>query len=134
MKTTISVLVATMLGLAALAATSAVPAADRPVPSFGGPLRVHPDNPRYFTDDTGRAIFLTGAHTWNNLQDNSVYPPVDYARYLDFLEQHNHNFIRMWAWEQAGWDPWSAGHTVVEPAPFARTGPGKASTVKRNLT
>ena len=32
----------------------------------------------------------------------------------------------MWAWEQAGWDPWSAGHTVVEPATFARTGPGKA--------
>jgi hypothetical protein len=91
-----------------------------------GPLRVHPDNPRYFTDNTGRAIFLTGAHTWNNLQDNAVYPPVDYAEYLGFLQRYNHNFIRMWAWEQAGWDPWAVEHTIVEPAPFARTGPGKA--------
>jgi hypothetical protein len=91
-----------------------------------GTLRVHPDNLRYFTDGTGRAIFLTGAHTWNNLQNNAVYPPVDYAEYLEFLRRHNHNFIRMWAWEQAGWDPWAAGHMAVEPVPFARTGPGKA--------
>ena len=40
-----------------------------------GPLRVHPDNSRYFTDgtktqnDTLRAVYLTGAHTWNNLVD-----------------------------------------------------------------
>ena len=32
-----------------------------------GPLCVHPDNPRYFTDGTGKAVYLTGAHTWNNL-------------------------------------------------------------------
>ena len=91
-----------------------------------GTLRVHPDNPRYFTDGTGRAIFLTGAHTWNNLQNNAVYPSVDYAEYLDFLQQHNHNFIRLWAWEQGGWDPWAAAHVTVAPGPFARTGPGQA--------
>jgi hypothetical protein len=40
-----------------------------------GPLRVHPDNPRYFTDgmkNAGgglRAVYLTGSHNWNNLQD-----------------------------------------------------------------
>lgn len=32
-----------------------------------GPLRPHPHNPRYFTDGSGKAIYLTGAHTWNNL-------------------------------------------------------------------
>jgi hypothetical protein len=32
-----------------------------------GPLRVHPKNPRYFTDGTGRAVYLTGSHTWDNL-------------------------------------------------------------------
>ena len=95
-------------------------------PSAAGPLHVHPDNPRYFTDGTGRAIYLTGAHTWNNLQNNGVYPPVDYAEYLEFLQRYNHNFIRLWAWEQGGWDPWAAGHVVVEPTPFARTGPGQA--------
>jgi hypothetical protein len=40
-----------------------------------GPLRIHPENPRYFTagarmpDGSLRAVYLTGAHTWNNLVD-----------------------------------------------------------------
>ena len=91
-----------------------------------GPLRVHPENPRYFTDGTGRAVYLTGSHTWNNLQHNGVYPAVDFDEYLDFLQKHNHNFIRMWAWEQAGWDPWARDHVVVDPVAFVRTGPGEA--------
>ena len=72
-------------------------AAAPPAPSAAGPLTILPSNPRYFTDGTGRAVYLTGAHTWNNLQSNGAYPPVDYAEYLDFLQRHNHNFIRMWA-------------------------------------
>lgn len=95
-----------------------------------GPLRVHPTNGRYFTDGSGKAIYLTGSHTWNNLQHNGVYPRVDYDEYLDFLDKHNHNFIRMWAWEQGGWDPWAARHVSVGPLPFARTGPGKAADGK----
>ena len=39
-----------------------------------GPLKVHPRNPRYFADGSGRAIFLTGAHTWANLQDSGLLP------------------------------------------------------------
>ena len=31
-----------------------------------GPLRRHPSNPRYFTDGSGKAIYLTGSHTWSN--------------------------------------------------------------------
>ena len=91
-----------------------------------GPLSVRSDNSRYFANGSGEAVYLTGAHTWNNLQNNGVYPAVDYAEYLDFLQRYNHNFIRMWAWEQAGWDPWAAGHVAVEPTPFARTGRGNA--------
>lgn len=34
-----------------------------------GSLRVHPHNPRYLTNDGGRAIYLTGSHAWLNLQD-----------------------------------------------------------------
>ena len=34
-----------------------------------GPLRVDPANLRYFTDGNGKAIFLTGSHTWDNFQD-----------------------------------------------------------------
>jgi hypothetical protein len=28
-----------------------------------GPLRVHPKNPRYFANGSGKTVYLTGAHT-----------------------------------------------------------------------
>jgi hypothetical protein len=37
--------------------------------AFRGTLRKHPTNPRYFTDDSGQAIYLTGSHAWAVLQD-----------------------------------------------------------------
>jgi hypothetical protein len=40
-----------------------------PAPSATGPLRVLASNPRYFTDGSGKAIFLTGSRVWENLQD-----------------------------------------------------------------
>ena len=73
-----------------------------------GPLRVHPDNPRYFTDGTTtangtlRAVYLTGSHTWTNLVDmGGDYPPepLNYDGYLDFLTRHQHNFVRLWTWD-----------------------------------
>src|ERR1700687_907548 len=66
-----------------------------------GPLRVHPQNPRYFTDGSGRAIFLTGAHTWANLQDTGVapVPTFDWQAYLAMMLSHNHNFMRLWEWQ-----------------------------------
>jgi hypothetical protein len=94
-----------------------------------GPLRVNPDNPRYFTDDSGRAIYLTGSHTWANLQDlgSSDPPPVfDYTAYLDFLEANHHDFFRLWAWEQAKWAPWTASDIWFAPAIYQRPGPGEA--------
>ncbi len=100
-----------------------------------GPLRIHPQNPRYFTDGSGRAVYLTGSHTWSNLQDQGPKDPpkpFDYEKYLDFLREHNHNVIRLWAWEQARWAPWSDGKGrnpsdwFISPNPYARTGPGLA--------
>jgi hypothetical protein len=80
-----------------------------------GPLRVHPENPRYFTDGTKnpdgslRAAYLTGSHTWANLIDRgpSDPPPVfEFNGYLDLLQKHHHNFIRLWgrhvAWLSRG--------------------------------
>lgn len=93
-----------------------------------GPLRVHPENPRYFTDGSGKAIYLTGSHTWTTLQDWGVdtAPPFDFEGYLDFLEQHHHNFFRMWTFEQAESGPWTDERVVWDPLPYARTGPGLA--------
>jgi hypothetical protein len=71
-----------------------------------GPLRVSSANPRYFADGTGKVVYLTGSHTWANFQDNgSGNPPAafDYTQYLDFLTANNHNFFRLWTWEQSRW-------------------------------
>ena len=91
-----------------------------------GPLRVHPANPRYFTDGTGNAVYLTGSHTWNNLKDmGKTDPPAhfDFDSYLDFLERLNHNFIRMWTWELSKY-AYSDSFTFADPFPWQRTGPG----------
>lgn len=69
---------------------------------FKGTLKINPQNPYYFTDDDKRAIYLTGSHTWTNLQDGFVGKTFDFNAYLDFLAQHNHNFIRMWSWQSTG--------------------------------
>ena len=61
-----------------LSATSPGPAPEE-APARG-PLRVHPDNPRYFTDGSGRAVYLTGSHTWNNLVDMGRNVPPERVR------------------------------------------------------
>ena len=55
-----------------------------------GPLRRHPDNPRYFSDSTtGKPVYLTGSHNWSNVQEIFSSDPskeFDYAAYLSWLE------------------------------------------------
>ena len=94
-----------------------------------GPLRPCTANPHYFCDSSGRPIILTGAHTWNNLQDAAPSnPPVafDYTRYLEFLQNYNHNFFRLWVWEQSKWAADLQGDIWFGPAIYRRTGPGVA--------
>jgi hypothetical protein len=73
-------------------------------------------------------VYLTGSHHWDNLVDNDTRPGIfDYAAYLNLLQTHNHNFIRLWsqwAWLQN-----------VEPSPYMRSGPGEAldGRLKYNL-
>jgi hypothetical protein len=92
-----------------------------------GPLRVHPTNPRYFTNDTNQAVLLTGSHTWGNLQDYTYAeapspPSLDFPAYLAFLEAHNHNFFRLWTWESA-FNPKAKQSTIsYDPMPYQRTG------------
>lgn len=88
-------------------------------------LQVHPENPRYFTDGTGRAVYLAGSHTWNNLQDwGPPSPNFDYDAYLDLLLANNHNFFRLWAWEAPRVDTGAASDIL--PMPWLRPGPGTA--------
>ncbi|MBM3494315.1 MAG: hypothetical protein FJX72_08345, partial [Armatimonadetes bacterium] len=112
-----------------------------PIRPATGPLRIHPTNPRYFTDGshgpggTLKAVLLTGSHTWDNLVDmdrDDPPRPFDFGRYLDMLQEHGHSFIRLWAWDSTTWDTRANGalgksfvHHVA-PHPWLRTGPGQA--------
>jgi hypothetical protein len=102
-----------------------------PPRSLAGPLRVHSANPRYFSDASGKAIYLTG---WNNareLQDNAWtdynHKPTitDYASFLKSLKQHNHNYMRMWVVEHTKHTPEDT--VLTSPMPYLRTGPGNAN-------
>jgi hypothetical protein len=117
----------TALGLAAPVTLQAQPAK--------GPLRVLKSNPRYFTDGSGTAVYLVGSHTWPNLVDmgrSDPPEPFDFEAYLELLQRHGHNFIRLWAWDSVTWDT-RANRNLgkdfvhhVAPLPWVRSGPGKA--------
>ncbi len=101
---------------------------------INGPLRRHPTNPRYFTNDSGRVILLSGSHTWNSLVDMAPQGSnagFDYDAYLDWMAAYPHNFMRLWTWELLSWN--TSGNREkkplvhrVWPQPWQRTGPGKA--------
>jgi Chitobiase/beta-hexosaminidase C-terminal domain/Family of unknown function (DUF6298) len=91
-----------------------------------GPLTVHPTNPRYFADSSGNAVYLSGAHLNNSLIDRSDEAVFDFSAYLDFLQKHKHNFIRLWISEQAAWTHEKTEKVEFHPLPYERTGPGTA--------
>ena len=100
-------------------------------PSTGGtgPLRVSARNRRYFETAAGQIVYLTGSHTWSNLQDNGTTDPpptFNYSAYLDFLVAHGHNFFRLWTWEQAKWTAEISSPYWFSPFPYQRPGPGTA--------
>jgi len=99
---------------------------------FHGTLRPHPDNGRYFTDDSGRAIYLTGSHTWANLQDIGLPggSPFPYEEYLDWMQSYGHNFMRLWMFEHPERASWTPAPITFDPLPWARTGPGLAADGK----
>ena len=123
--------VAAMLGLGS--AASEQPRVERSV-AQGKTLRVLRTNPRYFTDGSGRAVYLTGSHVWWNLVGSKTWrvncelgrvEPFSFDDYLDRLAWHGHNFIRLWTIELTRWE--ECGDTVaVAPHPWLRTGPGRA--------
>jgi hypothetical protein len=100
--------------------------------TVGGPLRIHPTNPRYFADGSGRAIYLTGSHFWTTVQDwnaakvdaeyNHLYSGgpafATFAEYIAFLKARNHNFTRLWTFDHYQFES--------TPSPWVRTGPGVA--------
>lgn len=75
-----------------------------------GLLRVHPSNPIYFTDDSGRAIYLAGHQIFVDLQDNTFgnnttynqQAELDWRWYLQFAKARNLNYLRNWTLMSTG--------------------------------
>lgn len=91
------------------------------------PLKVCPENTRYFTNGH-KAVYLTGSHTWSNLQERRFAdgPLFDYSTFLDFLKKNNHNFFRLWVWEHSAWHQDTDKKVEYAPHPFERKGPDLA--------
>jgi hypothetical protein len=77
-------LVILVLSVAALHGTLglSLPDVDSPASAV---LRISPINPRYFTDGSGKAIYLTGSHTWTGLIDRG-----DAVLYLKNIVSKDH--------------------------------------------
>jgi len=108
------------------------PAGDRGQPDMMPDLlRRNPRNPRYFADGSGRAVYLTGSHTWAVMHDiwleGSPQRSMDYAGFLAMMQDCGHNFMRFWSgWIHPRGAPWTDRVPLFHPQPFARTGPGLA--------
>ncbi|MCF8367938.1 MAG: hypothetical protein K9G76_02760 [Bacteroidales bacterium] len=86
-----------------------------------GILNVCNGNGRYFCDGD-KAVYLTGTHTWDNMQDIGTIA-FNYTDYLDWMEGFHHNFIRLWAFESPKGSDWalSTDHTF-SPIPYKKVG------------
>ncbi len=85
------------------------------------PLTIHPKNPRYFTNETGEAVYLTGSHTWSNTQSKS------FDLFSKTLATYGHNFIRYWVIEHTKGNAYSEHGDVNLIMPWLRTGPDNAN-------
>jgi Bacterial Ig-like domain (group 2)/Family of unknown function (DUF6298) len=91
-----------------------------------GPLTTSRANSRYFEDADGKIVYLAGLHTWANLIDSGGKDPprrFDYEKFLDFLQSHDLNVVRLWAWEQARWTAETEGDYWFSPTVYERVGP-----------
>src|SRR6185437_17139944 len=68
-----------------------------------GPLRPLVANPALFEDGTGKAVFLSGSHTWDDLTDQCVSPATppafDFNAFASFLASHGQNCTILWRWD-----------------------------------
>ncbi len=88
-----------------------------------GPLTIKTSNPRYFVDSQGNPVYLTGSYL---NEYNMLSGSWDFVSYLDFLQQQNQNFTRIWGWEQSPLIYDSTGQISLASQPYERTGPGLA--------
>jgi hypothetical protein len=129
----------TSLALLALRALEDTPSPGARVASrITLPLKAHSQNPNYFADESGRAVYLTGSHTWNNVQDwgtDDAPQTFDFEAYVKMLLEHGHNFTLLWQTELPVFrglptKEKDSPDFYVTPQPWLEIGPGMASDGK----
>jgi hypothetical protein len=85
---------------------------------------VHPENPRYLADASGKPLYLAGSHVWYVIQG----PDTAHATtFLDYIKALGHTFTRVWCflyYNQITYDDLT--NYPAQPWPYLRTGPGTA--------
>jgi chitodextrinase len=100
------------------------------------PLKASTQNSHYFVDGNGKAVILTGSHTWNDFQDwsaNGTTHPFDFSGYVNMLSSTHQNFTLLWNTELPNFCNLPTGATTnydVAQMPWQRTGPGTANDGK----
>jgi hypothetical protein len=91
---------------------------------YATPLKIHPDNPRYFQDSTGKALYFAGSSTWFVLQENGHRADKKrITEFLDWLKAWGHNYTRVWSY----FFYMNNNKGAQKPWPYMRTGPGLAN-------
>jgi hypothetical protein len=106
-------------------------------------LSVHPENPRYFADGSGRAVYLGGHQGFVDLQDNSFNKEfirdneriLDWDEYVKFMKDHNFNYLRNWViWSTGSGTMAPVNNAIAFPMPYKRVeGHGKAKDGKEKF-
>ena len=98
-------------------------------PSAANVLRLHPENPRYFADGSGRAVYLGGHQSFVDLQDNSFNKEfiwnsqriLDWDEYIKFMKANNFNYLRNWIiWSTGSGTMASVNNAIAFPMPYKR--------------
>src|SRR6266567_152115 len=95
-----------------------------------GPLKKSTMNTRYFVDPAGNAVFLSGSHTWNDVQDTSqssspaAFP---FANYVNMLKADGQNATILWRKDMPRECGWNSSTWNLQPQPWLRSTTSGAS-------
>ncbi|MBC7328597.1 hypothetical protein H5T87_10895 [bacterium] len=104
-----------------------------------GPLHAHPKNPRYFTGNGKRVIYLAGVEYWDILREDCSPDPraVDFEKFLDIVTRYHLNFVRLWRWNELFKFSYPKENKMfgkktyfTSPSPWLRVGPWLAKDGK----
>lgn len=96
-----------------------------------GPLKHSTVNNRYFVDPSGKPVYLTGSHTWDDFQDTSTAATpaaFPFSQYVAMLKANGHNATILWHKELPRECNWQNSHNYnLLQQPWLRNGGGAAS-------